>query len=92
MMPLIQKAAKIRTITYRLCRFVKQKPISKSLLNVPQVLRMAPVFGGGAFSGFEENNAAKVGDYGIVNKARHKVFDDYVVNGGLRPVIHITVK
>ena len=78
MMPLIQKAAKIRTITYRLCRFVKQKPISKSLLNVPQVLRMTPVFGGG--------------DYGIVNKARHKVFDDYVVNGGLRPVIHITVK
>ena len=32
--------------------------------------------------GFEGNNAAKVGDYGIVNKARHKVFDDYVVNGG----------
>ena len=34
----------------------------------------------------------KGGDYGSVNKARHKVFDDYVVNGGLRPVIHITVK
>ena len=42
--------------------------------------------------GFEGNNAAKVGDYGIVNTARHKVFDDYVVNGGLRPIIHITVK
>jgi len=42
--------------------------------------------------GFEENNAANVGDYGSVNKAGHKVFDDYVVNGGVRPVIHITVK
>ena len=42
----------------------------------------------------EDNDAFDIngGDYGSVNKARHKVFDDYVVNGGLRPVIHITVK
>jgi len=42
----------------------------------------------------EDNDAfdTKGGDYGSVNKARHKVFDDYVVNGGLRPLIHITVK
>ena len=42
--------------------------------------------------GFEQNNAANVGDYGSINKAGHKVYDDDVVNGGVRPVIHISVK
>lgn len=42
--------------------------------------------------GFEQNNASNVGDYGSINKAGHKVYDDDVVNGGVRPVIHITIK
>lgn len=39
--------------------------------------------------GFQENDAANVGDYGSINKAGHKVYDKYVVNGGVRPVIWI---
>lgn len=42
--------------------------------------------------GFQETDAANIGDYGNVNKAGHKVYDKYVVNGGVRPAIWITRK
>ncbi len=40
--------------------------------------------------GFEEHDAANIGDYGTVNKAGHKVFDTDVVKGGIRPVIWVS--
>lgn len=40
--------------------------------------------------GFQENDAANVGDYGTINGAGHKVHDEFVVNGGVRPVIWIS--
>lgn len=80
-------------IMYLFYPFRKSETILKSLLNVLQALLMETVPGGGCvLPGFEQNNAANVGDYGSINKAGHKVYDDDVVNGGVRPVIHISVK
>lgn len=42
--------------------------------------------------GFQENDAANIGDYGAINHAGHKVYDKYVVNGGVRPVIRVKVQ
>ncbi|MCR5587577.1 MAG: DUF6273 domain-containing protein [Lachnospiraceae bacterium] len=42
--------------------------------------------------GFQPNDAANVGDYGYVNTAGHKVFDKYVMNGGVRPVMWVKRK
>jgi hypothetical protein len=42
--------------------------------------------------GFEAIDAANIGDYGIINKAGHKVFDESSKKGGIRPVIHVKLK
>lgn len=39
--------------------------------------------------GFQQHDAANIGDYGTINTAGHKVFDTDVVNGGVRPVMWI---